>query len=110
MTDTSRRQIDFDGTTRRGGFATDQITTRRSTIEVGESIINAPVGDFVSNFAFEPFMSSRDIKIYMSGLRPDTDHYFFFDGVDVNAHIIEGTPTANLVEDIENSLSSFLNL
>ena len=37
----------------------------------------------------------------MSGLRPDTDHYFFFDGVDVNAHIIKGTPTANLVEDIE---------
>ena len=102
MTDTSIRQIDFERTGRRGaGFATDQITTRQQTIEVGENLINTPVGDFVSNFAFEPFMSSRDIKIYMSGLRPDTDHYFFFDGVDVNAHIIKGTPTANLVEDIE---------
>ena len=79
----------------------EQIATTTREIEVGEHVINAHVGDFVSNFSFEPFMASRDIKIYMSGLRPDTDHYFFFDGVNVNAHIAKGTPTANLVEDIE---------
>ena len=79
----------------------EQIVTTTREIEVGEQVISAPVGDFVSNFSFEPFMASRDIKIYMSGLRPNTEHYFFFDGVDVNAHIAKGTPTANVVEDIE---------
>ena len=92
----------FLGARRRGmGWLQEQIATTTREIEVGEQIISAPVGDFVSNFSFEPFMASRDIKIYMSGLRPDTDHYFFFDGVDVNAHVAKGTPTANNVEDIE---------
>ena len=82
-------------------FVTDTIQTSVSEIQVNDSTISAPVGDFVSNFSMEPFMAPRDIKIYMSGLRPDTDHYFFFDGVDVNGHIAEGTPTANVVEDVE---------
>ena len=92
----------FLGARRNGmGWLQEQIATTTREIEVGEQIISAPVGDFVSNFSFEPFMSSRDIKIYMSGLRPDTNHYFFFDGVDVNAHVAAGTPTANVVEDVE---------
>ena len=100
MTDTFRSQIDFDGTTRRGGIATDQITTIMNEIVVNNNTISAPVGDFISNFQFQPFMASRDVKIFMSGLRPDTAHYFFFDGVDVNAHIIEGSP-ADTVDGIE---------
>ena len=98
MTDTRVQQIDFerDGGRRgrRGaGFATDQFTTSISEIVVNNNTISAPVGDFVSNFSFEPFMASRDVKLYMSGLRPDTEHYFFFDGVDVNAHICKGSPS-----------------
>ena len=49
------------------------------------------VGDFVSNFQFQPYMAARDISIYMSGLRPDTRHYFFFDRVDVNQYVTPGT-------------------
>jgi len=86
---------------RRGaGTQTTTITTRTSEITVNDSVINMPVGDFVSNFEFEPFMASRDIKIYMSGLRPNTPHYFYFDGQDVNAHIIPGS-TASSVDGIE---------
>ena len=84
------------------GQRTEQttITTSVSEIQVSDVTINQPVGDFVSNFQFEPFMASRDIKIYMSGLRPNTPHYFYFDGQDVNAHIIPGS-TATTVDGIE---------
>jgi len=49
------------------------------------------VGDFVSNFQFMPYMSSRDVSIYVTGLRPNTVHHFFFDRVSVDQHIIPGT-------------------
>jgi len=101
MTDTRVQQIDFERTGRGGaGIATDQITTILNEIVVNNNTISSPVGDFVSNFQFEPFMASRDIKLYMSGLRPDTEHYFYFDGVDVNAHICKGSP-ADTVSGIE---------
>jgi hypothetical protein len=49
------------------------------------------VGDFVTNFQFRPFIRSREVQIEMYGLRPNTRHYFFFDEVDVNAHIGDGS-------------------
>ena len=67
-------------------------TTRDiSTIDTDISATHQLVGDFITNFQFQPFMASRDIKLYMSGLRPSTQHYFFFDGVDVSSHIAPGT-------------------
>ena len=57
---------------------------------VGDGI-SQPVGDFVTNFQFKPFMASRDVSIYVSGLRADTQHYFFFDGTDINAEVCPGT-------------------
>ena len=50
-----------------------------------------PVGDFVTNFQFRPFIAARDISIYVAGLRPNTLHYFFFDKVDVNDDVCPGT-------------------
>ena len=57
------------------------------------------VGDFVTNVNFNPFMRPRDIRIYMSGLRPNTRHYFFFDEEDVNQFVFPGSNvnTADLV-------------
>jgi hypothetical protein len=49
------------------------------------------VGDFITNFEFNPFMRARDINIYMSGLRPNTRHYFFFDGEDINQFVSPGS-------------------
>ena len=87
-------------TSRRGGFF-GLFGRRTTTIEqfergdltrlrVNDGSTNA-VGDFVTNFQFNPFMRSRDINIYVSGLRPDTRHYFWFDSKDVNAHVWPGT-------------------
>ena len=101
MTDTSQTTT-FTQTDRRGGGVETTTTTTTSSeivVEPGAEAVSF-VGDFMTNFAFEPFMAGRDIKIYMAGLRPSTRHYFFFDGVNVDAHIIPGTP-ADTVETVE---------
>lgn len=65
-------------------------TTR--TVEVtGELVNEQRVGDFVTNFSFEPYMRARDVNMYVSGLRPNTEHYFFFDERDVNVHVSPGS-------------------
>lgn len=69
------------------------------TLAVNDGDIDA-VGDFVTNINFQPYMRSRDVKIFISGLRPGARHYFFFDGVDVNAHVSPGT-TANSARDVQ---------
>jgi hypothetical protein len=76
------------------------LDTTRFVQLTGEQVNEQRVGDFVTNFTFNPYMRARDIKIYMTGLRPNTQHYFFFDEVDVNQFVTPGTPvdTADNVE------------
>ena len=105
MTDTSSsRQFTADpGRRGRRGAGTEvtTITTRSSEIEIDSSrTTESFVGEFVSDFRFQPYMASRDIKVYMSGLRPNQRHYFFFDGVDVNAHVMPGSITADSVGEV----------
>jgi hypothetical protein len=78
------------------------IDTTRFVQVSGEQITEQPVGDFVTNFTFNPFMRARDVKVYMTGLRPNTRHYFFFDEVDVNQFVIPGSNT-NVPDDIERN-------
>jgi len=72
----------------------DTVTTSTTALSVNEANSNQSVGDFVSNFEFEPFMRSREIRVFAAGLRPNTRHYFFFDGVDVNYAVRPGTAAA----------------
>jgi hypothetical protein len=66
--------------------------TTTSNIQINEPTTRTQqVGDFVSNVEFRPFMRSRDVRVYMSGLRPNTRHYFFFDEVPVNDRVAPGT-------------------
>ena len=69
------------------------------TLAVNDGDVNA-VGDFVTNINFQPYMRSRDVKMFVSGLRPGARHYFFFDGVDVNAHVSPGT-SADSARNVE---------
>lgn len=69
---------------------TIETTTRRNLVANVRTTQNF-VGDFVTNFQFNPYMAARDVSVYMSGLRPNTRHYFFFDEVDVNQHVTPGT-------------------
>ena len=106
MTDTSTTTMFERDPGRRGrrgaGTQTQTITTRTSEITIdGSTTTENFVGEFVSDFRFQPFMASRDIKIYMSGLRPNQRHYFFFDGISVDAHVLPGSITADSIDEVE---------
>jgi hypothetical protein len=46
-------------------------------------------------------MRSREVRILMHGLRPNTRHYFFFDDVDVNSSVLPGVvPASDSVRDV----------
>ncbi len=86
-------------TRRSGGFlglfrnriTTDTIKTVTSELSVTEGLTQTvDIGDFVSNVDFLPYMRTKEVKVYITGLRPSTRFYFFFDGKDVNAHVATG--------------------
>ena len=80
----------------RGGIAT--VTNGVQTIESRSIEVtnrDDTVGDFVTNVAFNPFIRPQEVKIFIAGLRPNTQHYFFFDGQNVDAHVYPGTDEDN---------------
>ena len=89
-------------TRRSGGFlgfgrrTTEVIRETTSTLSVTEGLqTTQDLGDFVTDVQFKPYLRSKNVKIFATGLRPLTRFYFFFDGKDVNQHIatavIDGT-------------------
>ena len=89
----------FFGIGRRNGTVEDTLRDTTRTLQItGEQTTETPVGDFVSNVNFNPFMAPREIKVYMSGLRPNTRHYFFFDEVDVNEFVAPGDSVDNATD------------
>ena len=52
-----------------------------------ERIDNISAGDRVTNIEIVPWMRSRDINFNVTGLKPNSRVYAFFDGVDVNADV-----------------------
>jgi len=91
------RRVD---TRREGRTRIDEFeqTLEVSSVRVNENTIENQVGDFVSNINFNPFIRPRTIRIFISGLRPNTRHYFFFDGQTIDSHITPGTS----VDDARN--------
>lgn len=65
-----------------------------TSLNVNDGGLNR-VGDFVTNLEFEPYMRSRDVRIHVAGLRPNTRHYFFFDQVAVDQWVWKGTEADN---------------
>ena len=83
-----------------GGTVTFTDTFGTLNIDKGNS--TNQVGDFVTNFQFQPYMSPRDIGIYVTGLRPNTNHYFFFDRASVQSNVCQGT-LVNKAKDVERN-------
>ena len=81
---------------------TDIIQDITRSLQVSEGRVNEQnLGEFVTNFNFNPFMRSREVRILMHGLRPNTRHYFFFDDVDVNSNVLPGVvPASDSVRDV----------
>lgn len=77
------------------------------SLQVGSSVNTQAVGEFVTNFDFNPFMRSKQINILMYGLRPNTRHYFYFDSVPVNSSVVPGlVPDSGSARDVVRSSSS----
>lgn len=102
--DTSVRWLNFAEQETATTTTTLTNTTTRS-VQIGETVSEQNVGDFVSNFSFNPYMRARDINIYMSGLRPNTIHYFFFDQVNVDSFITPGSPVDSADEITKNGVA-----
>lgn len=78
------QRVDVQNISRRAAL---QTTT---TLNVTEGLTtNQDLGDFVTDLQFKPYLRSKNVKIFVTGLRPTTRFYFYFDGKDVNAHIAE---------------------
>jgi len=94
QTGTFNRVVTIDGDNRwRQTFATTatavDVRQRRTGINTRlvERIDNISAGDRVTNIEVVPWMRSRDINFTVTGMKPNTRVYAFFDGVDVNADI-----------------------
>lgn len=81
-------------TRRSGGFlgfgrrTTTTLLETTSTLSVTEGVqTTQDLGDFVTDVQFKPYLRSKNVKIFATGLRPLTRFYFFFDGKDVNEHV-----------------------
>lgn len=71
---------------------TNRITDTLRKIEVGTGARQTQdLGDFVTDVSFSPYMRSQQIQIFSSGMRPNTRHYFYFDGESISSFVSSGT-------------------
>jgi hypothetical protein len=91
---------------------TDTYLKTTQQLSMGYEESTQPVGDFVTDISFSPFMRSRIIKIIATGLRPSTRHYFFFDNTDINAQVAPGkvdSASASSTTLLDNPKNVFRN-
>ena len=88
-TQTNSVQSEFN---QQGNFSVASITDSFLTETLTSDTFNTTqnLGSFVTDFSMTPFMNSKVIKIGVSGLRPNTRHYFYFDEKPVSAHVAPG--------------------
>lgn len=106
LTNTTRTNTQRTGATRnQGGFrVTPMLDTFRTEFLNNDVYnINQDLGTFITDFSITPYMASRDIQIAVSGLRPNTRHYFYFDGVDINQHVFPGSYNQELERSLKAS-------
>lgn len=84
---------------------TVSVSSIAKNLQIGrESETDEQVGDFVRDVRFTPFMKSRELSVFVSGVRPLTKLYFFFDGQSVDTNI---APAVSSVSASPNSLKNF---
>lgn len=83
---------------------TTTTTRTRTTTElnINTEETQKPVGEFVTDVRFNPFMRSREINILVHGLRPSTTFYFYFDGQSIANDIAQAVSIDGNTDDIVN--------
>ena len=65
---------------------TETGTLTTASISAGQAVTSSQlVGNYVTNFALQPFIRSQAIKMAAVGMRPGAKHYVFFDKKNVSA-------------------------
>ena len=87
----SRNSVRVAGGTR--VTTSSRTTTVTNTLEgtADTEATDIVAGDFITDFEFRPYMQSREVRVLITGLRPNTIHSFFFDENNVNEHVVGGT-------------------
>ncbi len=65
-------------------------TLEQTSLTSSTSDINQAIGNFVTDVNMKPYLRRKTIKVLITGLRPSTRHYFFFDQKSVDAHVAPG--------------------
>ena len=63
---------------------------RKDSLQMNEYVSQQALGKYITDFAMEPFMAAKSIKVYVAGLRPNTRHYFYFDKKPVSQFVAPG--------------------
>jgi hypothetical protein len=66
-------------------------TIEERSLESSQSSLNQAVGNFVTDVNMKPYLRRQEVKVLVTGLRPNTRHYFFFDQKSIDAHVAPGT-------------------
>lgn len=66
-------------------------TIEEKSLESSQSSLNQAVGNFVTDVNMKPYLRRQEVKVLVTGLRPNTRHYFFFDQKSVDVHVAPGT-------------------
>lgn len=74
---------------------TQNVQDETLTSTLGSQAIE--LGTYVTDFSMRPFMAAKNIRIMVSGLRPNTTHYFYFDEEPVSQYV---QPGGIIAEDI----------
>ena len=88
---------------------TGTVTTTTTGLVSDSQTTTSSVGNFVTDVTMSPYIQSREVRILVTGLRPNTRHYFFLDGTSIDAHVYPGqvnpttvgSNTEYNVEDVE---------
>ena len=86
------------------GSSVYEVTTTTTDVDSQRrEAVTEKVGDFVTDVRIKPYMQAKRIKVLVSGLRPNTRHYFYFAKRAVNDYVYPGslssaTQSANLVQ------------
>ena len=102
-TETRLTSVTETDTTRTETFETIQHqTVRRTTtgLQGSEKTTTKKVGEFVTDISFQPYIPGVDIRFVALGLRPNLRHYVYFDGVDVNEHVMPAK-LFNPIDDLD---------
>jgi len=116
-TTTTTRSGIWRGTNGRGRWPLNQRTTTTTTTTgtrtrtgtnrtLAEETIEQDLGDRVVDLNIIPFIRSRDISFKVTGLKPGTQHYVFFDDEDVTRYC---APTPEFVRFSETTLVDTYN-